>query len=367
MRTLSTHQLIRRFRKLGFSVSFPYNHDPELWGKVAAYRGVIEEVYAGLHPAVFPSARCWPREIGRQEHWARLQGLADQLGRDGVALNIVLNTAPSQSLVDMPMLLRQLAALRQRCRVRACVADLYWGMRLRRAFPDISLHGAVTARINCQAQAMPWRDLLGVDVVTIDRDINKNLPRIKSLRRMGLRLKMVASDGCLPYCPLSLYHIGIQSQQKREPAVSALECNVLCRYTRLSVPVWHYVKKEVLPFQLPRYQGAVDIIKLTDRARPTDANLATLERYLRMEDDVHPMFGYRESAATLDRLGRCGHDCDSCGFCREHIRTISPTAMDTPPDYREMLKAVFGVAGSSADPVIAPRMRSGRSQARGLP
>ena len=316
---------IARFRELGFSVSFPYNHDPALWDRLAPFAAAVEEIYAELHPSVFPSMRPWTGLPRPAPHLANLVRLQRQVRGHDIALCLILNVCPTPWVDERP-LLRCLDRLRREGPVRVTVADFEWAGRLRAAYPDLSLGVSTVVEVDNQHAAMLWRDLVGVDTIVLGRRINKDPRRIREIRRLGLHIKMVVSDTCTDDCPLRMRHAALLAPPEANEARAATHADLMvaCAEVKHRLPVWHLVKKTVLPFQLPRYRGLVDMVKLNDRRRSTAWNIDNLVRYLRMEEDVHPLFGYRESPETFDHLSRCRRTCARCTWCARHIEVLRP-------------------------------------------
>ena len=312
-----------RFKDYGFSICFPFNHDRDLWGKLSPYAEIVEEIYAGLHPRIFPSARVWNCLDNPDEHLAALIGLLEGAATKDVALNIIMNTTPVRE-IDEGEIVRSLERLMDVGEVRVTVCDLRIAMKLRETFPDLMMEVSTIANVDSQYGASLWRDLIAPDTIVISREINKNLPRIKRIRELGFRIKMVVSDLCTPQCPSYLRHFTLHSSQldgKSDYDRDAVQMQ-LCAEIKGRTPVWHWVKKEVLPFHLPRYKGFVDVFKLCDRLKSTEQNLETLRSYVLMEDDVHPFFNYREPEESIDRLSTCDWACTSCGWCEREIAVL---------------------------------------------
>jgi len=316
---------IDRFAGMGFSVCFPYNHDPALWERLSPFADVVEEVYAELHPDVFPSMRTMKGQLSPDDHMGNLSRLMSEVKGHDVALDLILNACPTD-WVDEHALFGCIGRLLAEGEVRVTISDFYWAMRLRKEFPDLHLGVSTTVEVDNQNAAMIWRDLVGVETVVIGRRINKDPRRIKEIRDLGVRIKMVVSDTCTDDCPLRPRHFALFGQKKDLADMACVEERLLyvCAGLKHELPVWHLVKKTVLPFQLPRYEGLVDMVKLNDRRKDTDTNIDNLVRYLDMEDDVHPMFGYRESPETFDYLSRCRRTCADCTWCAENIEILHP-------------------------------------------
>ena len=330
MAALVTPGEMDRFRALGFSVCFPYNHDPELWRAVAPYSEVIEEIYADLHPEVFPALRTWTWPESADEHLEALCRLLTRAARARVALNVVLNTIPSAPL-DEGRLFTSLRRLMAHGEVRVTVTDMVWAQKLRAELPALPMTVSTVAEVDSQHAASLWLDLVGIDTVVPDRNINKLPRRLRQIRDLGVRVKVVVSDLCMFDCPTRFRHYQLHGHQGGVTCGEEADQPYLyCRSIKARVPAWHWVKKEILPFQLPRYEGILDVVKLIDRNLPTAINLDIMARYIRMECDVHPVYGYREPSESFERLDRCDRACVTCGWCAEHVQLVHPPRIHGP-------------------------------------
>ena len=347
---------IRRFSDLGFRVSFPGNMDPEMWSKVRPYRVLIDEVYASLHHDVFPAARVLAEKLNEEEHLQRLLGLGRELAPDGVALNVVLNIQPLPWSVDENKLWDQLERLMEVVEVRVSISDFMWAHMLRNRYPDLRIDTSVIAKVNSVFKAQYWQRHVGSDTIAVDRNINKKPHILQQLTDAGFTVKLVVSDGCMPSCPVEANHwVSTASSTREQLGARFFHTDAFCRFIKERLPLWHMLKKEVLPFHLPKYAGMVHVVKLCDRMATTEENLATLADYVRMKSDVHPRYRYREKLRSLDRLDRCDWNCHGCDWC---ARQMTPLVDDPPNALKEKEKeAISDVVGNLFDTIPRPETR----------
>ncbi len=309
------------FLDCGFHMSFPYNHDPHMLAAIEPYFPYIGEVYAPLHPAIFPSLRIWDLQQTPDEYLKVLCGVAAELKSRGIWLNIVLNMGARTDIPRQPVF-RHLEKLNECGLIRVTLSDLYWAEIIRQPFPDISLGSSISADVRSQAAAQIWRDWVGADFIVVSEIINKNLRRIRQIRDLGLKIKIVMDDKCIPECPLQMRHVALLGSQNsrwsEEP--ETLDVNSPCLQLRHSLPPWHWAKKEILPFSLPRYKGILDSVKITDRRASTENNIINMRNYLAMKSDVHPVIGYRETEEAFERISSCDRNCAQCGWCAANIK-----------------------------------------------
>ncbi len=328
------------FLDCGFKIAFPYNHDPDIVEKVEAYFPYIGEFFAPLHPSIFPSLRVWDNDLDADKYLDILCEMAEKLARHGIYINIIMNMSNAIN-VDRPPLFRHIAAVAEAGLVRLTVPDIYWGEVLHNQFPQLELGPSVAANVHSQATALIWKQWAGASFLVLGYEVNKDLQRIATIRKLGMAIKVVAYDSCIPECPLQTRHIAILGNQNKnwrdEP--ETLDASLPCLHLRHNLPVWHWVKKEILPFSLPRYAGLIDTIKIIDRRERTDANIRTLRNYLEMKDDVHPTIGYREHPDAIDKITHCLKNCWECNWCAENNPPAEPRRDTVRADLGEISHA----------------------------
>jgi|GEM_PF-3228210 len=309
------------FLDCGFHISFPYNHDPDMLGKIEPYFPYIKEVFAALHPTIFPSLRVWDLQQSPEEYLKVLCDMASELKKHDIWLNIVLNMGARTDIMRQPVF-RHIEQLTKCGLIRVTVSDLFWAEIIRNRFPDISLGSSVSSDVRSQAAAQIWRDWVGADFIVVSTIINKDLRRIRQIHDLGLKVKIVMNDKCIPECPLQMRHIALLGAQNNrwEEEPETMDVSFPCLQLRHSLPPWHWAKKEILPFSLPRYKGILDSVKITDRRATTENNIQTMRDYLEMKRDVHPTIGYRETMEAFERITKCDRNCAECGWCPENIK-----------------------------------------------
>ncbi len=307
----------------GFHISFPYNHDPEFIQKTSPYFKYIGEVFCALHPQVFPSVRIWDKNVTADAYLETICNLAAELKKHNIWLNVALNCGTRTDIAVKPIL-DCLAALLDVGLIKVTVSDLYWGKLIKNHFPQIGLGPSVNSNVESQATAYTWREWAGATFIVVGNNINKRLKRIEQIKRLGVEIKVVVNDKCIPECQMLMRHIALVGNQNKswrdEP--ETMHSSVPCLELRHMLPPWHWIKKEVLPFSLPHYKGIVDSIKITDRRASSEDNIATMRNYLAMESDVHPVLGYRETEEAFERVTKCDWNCVDCQWGAKNIEII---------------------------------------------
>jgi len=85
---------------------------------------------------------------------------------------------------------------------------------VRKQVKDIEIESSINCYVKTVEHALYLKNL-GVDVLTIDRDINRNIPLIKEIKKKtGLRIRMLVNEGCLRNCPFRGAHFNLISHLK---------------------------------------------------------------------------------------------------------------------------------------------------------
>ncbi len=187
---------------------------------------------------------------------------------------------------------------------------------------------------------------LGVDRVVLDMSLNRDLARLKEIRKhTAVELEMLANDSCLFECPFRSYHYNMGSHASRRGSLFYLDyCVYKCTLLRMEHPEEILKSRWVRPEDLVRYGGVVDVLKVAGREKSSDWVVNAAGAYSRgvcegnvldlltiVSPDSHELgrlFFGKSPSFTIQRealdtymdaflvRGRTCLDCASCQFCR---------------------------------------------------
>ncbi|HEY3358421.1 MAG TPA: U32 family peptidase [Polyangia bacterium] len=301
----------------GIRLSLPYNHDPGYPEWLDGHVAGVAEVYFPLHWSVSLSARTWAGPADPAGYEAQLGELAAVLNRAGLTGNVTLNLMVfERQYLEIERTLGRLAERFDHLAVT--LADFAFARRLHRDLPALTLGVSTMAQVDSTERARCWRDDAGVSAVVLARHINKRLDHIRSIRALGLRIKMVLDDLCLPDCPAFMWHVGWLMDVK-DRRVTSHPCPMQAARTH---EAWKIAQKDVVPAILPRYDGLVDIGKLEGREAELEAIDRRRRLYLEAESWDHPNHAYREPPEAFDRICACDRECLPCGWCPAHFQPV---------------------------------------------
>jgi hypothetical protein len=302
-----------RLAETAIRLSVPFNHDDRFPAWLAAHCEAVGEVYLPIHRAVAPTARPWRGPSEPAAYHDQLRRLAPVLRAQGLGANVVVNLLVLYE--QRPAVIREIGRLRDEVfqdLLSVTVADLELARLLRARFPDLELSVSTIAEVSTATRAAYWVDTVGVSSICIARTINKHLDVIRTIRDLGVKLKMVLDDACGIDCPATLSHVALGSE--------AGECSGEQRCLALSYVrhhPWLIAQKDVVPATLPRYDGLIDRAKIDGRIITLEQIEQKLALFAEAASWQHSGSIYVEPQGAFDRIASCDRRCPECRWCEQ--------------------------------------------------
>lgn len=235
---------------------------------------------------------------------------------------------------------------------------------IKKQIRGITIESSVNCYVKNVEHALYLKDL-GVDILTIDRDINRDIPMIKKIRdKTGLKIKILLNEACLRNCPFRqmhfnyLAHISANSKQASSTMISQDKWS---EKFFVQDPGKIFSASFIPPSALQYYVNLVDRFKISTRQDTTPFVELRLKAYIAQNFSgnlislldcacLRPYYEYIDSRA-LDRIGffkkmiKCSDDCYECGYCNKLIQKTTVTNSyflnpDNPNRIKENKKAV---------------------------
>jgi len=206
-------------------------------------------------------------------------------------------------------------------------------LRIKKEFPDLVVESSVNCFVNTLEHAQYLKEY-GVDVITIDRDINRNIKLIEKIKLLtGLKIKMILNEGCLKNCPLRMWHFNYLSHSDSHFA-DTIQQELLEKYclkTYLKKPHLFLKTPFIPPDKLYRYRGVVDYFKLSTRALTTkkiehclisycnqrfSGNLLDILDGPALSNLKFVNYGTLKKAGYFEKMLKCNDMCQQCNFCK---------------------------------------------------
>jgi hypothetical protein len=307
-----------KLHDLGIRLSVPFNHQPDLFDGLREFSCDIGGVYFPAPPNILASGRLWngPPAAAYARSLPRLVAEIKSLNAEPeLLLNAVWNrNRDEKKLLDFVRRMTDLGVS------RVVAADLFLAMILRYHFPKISITASVIAFIHNNLRAQYWRELAGCDRIVIDTDINKRLPEIRSIA--DLEIEIMPANACMPSCPFQVHHY-VSLCFKQDTFLLPGKSDFCKTFRDQPENAWRQYMTEIVPADMPRYQGLVKIVKISGRDTPTAAILSQVRDYCELTSRRHPTCDYFEPEEVFGLVGNCDRTCLACGRCREIFETAN--------------------------------------------
>ncbi|OQX16674.1 MAG: hypothetical protein BWK76_11365 [Desulfobulbaceae bacterium A2] len=328
------------------SLHFPLPSPLRLDHRVQPPAGTMAELLAALHTlpgprryALLNSGWLSPELLSDSGLSRELIGTLEQLHDEGGLNGIVFGNG---------YLLQHLADRAPRL---AALLEAVPGVNLRLDSPGRIL--SLLASVERTGFRRPAR-------ITLDRELNRDLPRLAEVVSgcrdafPGLRLELLANEGCLPHCLCKAAHDGCidminagLAPEHSEPLNRELGCIRAFGHEpwRLLTSPWirpedqhHYLtlvdgfkicgrtlggaflRRVATAFQTGRYDG--NLLDLLDTP-------SWLAQRLYLDHRALP-------ADFLQHSGSCRHDCSACGYCPALFQRIARPLSPRLPDLRRI-------------------------------
>ncbi|WP_027371496.1 hypothetical protein [Desulfovermiculus halophilus] len=246
--------------------------------------------------------------------------------------------------------LEPLAALhRAGCLDGIVYVDPYLLQALSDRAPDLCSHLQAVPGVNAMLDSLP-RINQHLELIThtafmspgkliLDRSLNRDLSRLREISSScarlwpGMRLGLLANEGCLPHCPFKLSHDAAISLGRMDPALERtldLNTSLGCARAFARDPSLILRSPFIRPEDAAAYSPWIQTIKLGGRTRGAGVMRKVLSIYLKGAYagnllelmDTLELLAHRFYVANQDlpsdfgkRTMDCGLCCSACTYC----------------------------------------------------
>jgi collagenase-like PrtC family protease len=319
--------------------SIGYNHDIEFLDLLDEYKSNIEAVYFPAPDLYAGSGRGirqgkdYPAEISKIIRKCSSLNIRSQL-----LLNATCEGEDGLKRVFFERIVGYIAGLRQRGLTSVVLTNPVYIYEVKKRIRGLEIESSVNCYIKTSEHAKYLRDL-GVDILTIDRDINRNIPLIKQIKaETRLPIRILLNEACLRNCPFRHMHYNYiahasKRRKKKEPRVDPVFLDKWCVKIFSQDPANIFRTSFIPPEAVKYYTHAVDYFKISSRVSPLARLRVQLDAYINKKFegnllallDCPGVGGYYKyidyktlkKARFFEKMLQCNGHCRHCGYCEE--------------------------------------------------
>lgn len=318
-------------KKIKYSIG--YNNDIEMLELLSLYSESIESLYFPMPTEYLASGRYRPFENGYVENIARILKVCEE---NVINSQILLNASCEGGLCgDAQHIRKTVEYLKKLAKAglgSATVVNPFYIAELKRNVPELVIHSSVNCYTSKVEDAMYLRDM-GVDVLTLDRDINRNPGLIRDIKKAtGLPVKILLNEGCLSNCPFRRMHFNSIAHRIADRQFLNRSCITVIKNDPKKIFRIPFIRPE----DVKHYKGIADYFKLATRTFTTQQIENTLKAYISEEHngdllDILDMTSMKcfftflnnkvlDKMNFFENMTKCTLDCEKCGYCESLLK-----------------------------------------------
>lgn len=317
-----------------------YNEKKDFLDLVERHKEKIHSIYFPLPIKIISSGR-W---IVQWENYSKeIEGLivcCNELDIVSIALlNATCEWEKTWEINQLKQILSTIQALYDKWLRAISLSNMLYVPFIKKKFPNIIVYSSVNCYVkNVLHAKYLWK--LWVDVITIDRDINRNLSLISDIKKVtGKEIQILLNEWCIQDCPFRLTHFNILAHCSSEHDLqfsNLIEWNSCTPFLKENRRYFFQIPF-VRPEDLHRYSDIIDIYKLTTRSLTTREIENQLQAYYDQEykgnlldlldmgifdHDKYVPYVDNQKLTKLNffnNILHCPHSCEQCTNCNQYF------------------------------------------------
>jgi len=314
--------------------SIGYNFDIALLDLLSNYRDHIEALYFAIPDKYLGSGRDSYQPNSYPDDILKLIDACNSLNmRSQLLINATCGGKKGLEKKFFSRILTYINQLRNAGLTSVVTTNLIYIEEFKDKIHGIEVESSVNCYVKTVEHALYLKDL-GVDILTLDRDINRNIALIKEIKnKTGLKIKIMLNEGCLRNCPFREMHYNYLSHggSHISKLIDSKFGDAFCARVYSKSPEKVLSVPFIPPDALPYYADVADYYKLTTRTFPLPMIEACLKAYINQAFDGNLVElldcpGVKEGFHSIDyeilkqndffdKLTSCDGECDECGYC----------------------------------------------------
>ncbi|MBU1853444.1 MAG: tetratricopeptide repeat protein [Candidatus Omnitrophica bacterium] len=340
--------------------SIGYNHDMGLLDLLEEFKSNIEAVYFPVPYQFLSSGRNLPQG---KDYIGEIVKIIKKCNSLNIIPELLLNATcdggrglKKNFPADMIKYIKELKDLGLK---NIIVTNPVYISRIRKEIKDITIESSVNCYIKTVEHASYLKDL-GVDILTIDRDINRDIPLIKKIKKStGLKIKIMLNEGCLKNCPFRNVHYNYLSHSTtKENSQNSILSDYFCYTIYSKNPEKVFKTPFIPPEALGYYIDFVDYFKLSTRVFDLPRIKRCLEAYKEqrfsgnllniLDSPGLSYFSFINHDALKKnnyflKMLKCDENCAECNYCnrlKQEAAIINTSLLKGEERNKEDAKAI---------------------------
>lgn len=316
--------------------SIGYNHDIKLLNILEKYKDNIDALYFPIPRRYLGSGRVLPQKINYANEIPLLIKKCKSLN---IKSQLLLNaTNAGNKGLEQKFLFRvidYIQKLRNLGLDSVIIANPLYIGEVKKQVKGITVESSINCYVKTVEHALYLKDM-GVDILTIDRDINRSMPLIKEIKtRTGLKIKLLLNEGCLRNCPFRKIHFDYLANSTKlytkTKMIGGFFTLRWCAEIFIKNPAKIFSIPFILPDALKYYTQFVDFFKISTRGFPTSLIEFCLKSYISQNFNGNLLLlldnprlrpyiryidtGYLNESDFTKKMFECAMNCDECNYC----------------------------------------------------
>lgn len=318
--------------------SIGYNHDPNMIKLIEAAKDYLSGFYFPIPSHLMGSGRALKQG---DDYEKEIDEIIRACNKCGVKSELLLNATCEGDKENFSKIIDYVQSLADKGLRSVIATNPIYIPSLKKL--GIEVESSVNCYVKTVEHAMFLKDL-GADIITIDRDINRDIDLIKKIKeKTGLKIKMLVNEGCLRNCPFRKIHFNMISHFS--------DTNEFDKRSCITILKKHPEKVFSIPFVRPediKHYPFVDHFKLATRTMATGKAALVLDAYVneKFSGDLlfllstKSLFDYftdidndvLNSNNFFENMLKCRDDCSNCGYCKNLLDKAARINLDFKKD-----------------------------------
>ncbi len=313
------------FNLVNINLSVPYNNDFKLLEELIKVKKIngneIKEIYLSGPQKISGSCRVTTKFTKKD-----LIDVIKFCHNNGIEVNLILNSICEGIEWYEPTRVSKTVNFIKRMRREGLdsvtIANPLYLQKIRQECPDTKITTSVISEIASVQRALFFKKF-GTDTITPDRDINRNLKKLKNIKEVGCELKLLVDEVCLYRCPFRIFHKNYTSHYSIESYEEEFDPFGICRKIESLDPSQLLKSPWIRPEDLKKYKKITNFFKIEGRTLPTKNILEQTKSYLMEKtNDSMPEFFKKVPYDFFDKVTSCDKNCSKCHYCNNLAKEI---------------------------------------------